>query len=119
MIVKNAIKMTENISGLEALDDGAKVDLILTLTWTLTLTLALNQENQDTYFVAHPSKDVAVYAVFDGHGRLGSNPNPNPNPDPNPNPNPNPHPHPHPNPNPNPYRPLDTVPKRSCTAAAL
>ena len=41
MIVKNAIKMTENISGLEALDDGAKVDLILTLTWTLTLTLAL------------------------------------------------------------------------------
>ena len=27
------------------------------------------KENQDTYFVAHPSKDVALYAVFDGHGR--------------------------------------------------
>ena len=27
------------------------------------------KENQDTYFVAHPSKDVALYAVFDGHGK--------------------------------------------------
>ena len=27
------------------------------------------KENQDTFFVAHPSKDVAIYAVFDGHGR--------------------------------------------------
>ena len=28
-----------------------------------------SKENQDTYFVAHPSKDVALYAVFDGHGK--------------------------------------------------
>jgi serine/threonine protein phosphatase PrpC len=29
-----------------------------------------DKENQDTYFVAHPSPQVAIYAVFDGHGRM-------------------------------------------------
>ena len=28
------------------------------------------KENQDMYFVAHPSPQVAIYAVFDGHGRM-------------------------------------------------
>ena len=33
----------------------------------------LGKENQDTFFVIHPSADLAVYAVFDGHGkRFGS-----------------------------------------------
>jgi len=27
------------------------------------------KENQDTYFVAHPSAELAVYAVLDGHGK--------------------------------------------------
>lgn len=27
------------------------------------------KENQDAWFVAHPSRDLAVYAVFDGHGK--------------------------------------------------
>ena len=27
------------------------------------------KENQDTYFVAHPSDDLSIYAVLDGHGK--------------------------------------------------
>ena len=29
----------------------------------------VGKENQDTFFVLHPSAELAVYAVFDGHGK--------------------------------------------------
>ena len=32
-------------------------------------TGGLGKENQDTYFVIHPSPELSVYAVFDGHGK--------------------------------------------------
>ena len=82
----------------------------------------MGKTNQDCSCAVSPvggQDDVALFCVFDGHGRHGhivskealvsmhfeversANPNPNPNPNPNHKPKPNPNPSPNPNPNPN------------------